>query len=683
MKVISGVVAAGVLVGAVALAPKVLGGAPAAGQSEYKAAPVNPYNGMQEREEVFEFTEKPKVTKAGDKWVITFASKGKCDATVSILDKDGKIVRHLASGVLGKNAPYPFKQDSLAQKIEWDGLTDDFKKVDTAGCKVKVSLGLKAVYERSMLWDPYEIPKDGDSVLVGTDADGNLYVGGKDKYRSYQGRVFDKAGKYVRTFCPAPAAEVEKDGKAPPVGYAVMCIQEREAGVVVANGGIPPVTPTAWGDKAIIGNWFGPFTKLPILEARFAKLGIKDVKESPLPAVLPAAKPSMVGVVFPKISNLAVDRENELLYAGFTTVVRFDGKTGELDQSWFPKGEVGNSVSEFAVGPGGVLVVRYGGSSYGRWMIRIARDGKIVPFTKDVVQPTERLRAFKTGELGAVFCGTKGFSVTWQPGMKVSPGGLIATSLCEVDYKWGKEHNLPGKLGNWPGTRDQSGGGVMEGTYTAVWSPDGDCLTTNAVEGQIRGNGTAMDRDGNIYIVQGDVLPAGQKTLDGTPHFDAREKAQGGFGSLIKFRGQGGKYPLGKIIWTKEAAPDGAVKLNRGYATGALWAYGGITGQSNRGCNCNYQRFDLDPWARIWIPATHLFSVMVLDTNGNRIARLGRYGNVDDTEADLKAKRDGIRFCWLRSTAASDSALYVSDPGNRRILKAALSYAAEETVPAP
>jgi hypothetical protein len=48
-----------------------------AGPKVGKPVPVNPYNGMQEREEVFEFTEKPKVTKEGYKWVITFASKGK------------------------------------------------------------------------------------------------------------------------------------------------------------------------------------------------------------------------------------------------------------------------------------------------------------------------------------------------------------------------------------------------------------------------------------------------------------------------------------------------------------------------------------------------------------------------------------------------------------------------------
>ena len=117
-------------------------------------APVNPYNGMQEREEVYEFAEKPAVEKKGGKYVITFASKGACDATIAIVDQQGKIVRHLASGVLGKNAPWPFQQDSLSQKLKWDGLTDD-EKIAPAGCKLRVSLGLKAAFDKSIAYDHY------------------------------------------------------------------------------------------------------------------------------------------------------------------------------------------------------------------------------------------------------------------------------------------------------------------------------------------------------------------------------------------------------------------------------------------------------------------------------------------------------------------------------------------------
>jgi hypothetical protein len=83
------------------------------------------------------------------------------------------------------------------------------------------------------------------------------------------------------------------------------------------------------------------------------------------------------------------------------------------------------------------------------------------------------------------------------------------------------------------------------------------------------------------------------------------------------------------------------------------------------------------------VPANPLYSVIVIDANANRIARIGRYGNVDDTARDLEEGRDGIRLCWPRAVAASDNALYVVDAGNRRILEARLSYAAEETVALP
>ena len=88
-------------------------------------ASPNPYRGMQERAEVYAFARKPEVKPDGGKLIITFAVSAACDATVAILNKDGKVIRHLASGVLGKNAPDPFQQDTLAQRLEWDGTDDD------------------------------------------------------------------------------------------------------------------------------------------------------------------------------------------------------------------------------------------------------------------------------------------------------------------------------------------------------------------------------------------------------------------------------------------------------------------------------------------------------------------------------------------------------------------------------
>jgi hypothetical protein len=204
MKILVSVVAAGVLAGAAGLSafglrpsePRDTGSGPAAAL----AVGTNPVAGRQDREEVFEFAQKPTVTKQGDKVVIAFASKGKCDATVAIVSPEGKIVRHLASGVLGKNAPWPFKQDSLAQSLEWDG-KDDLGKPAPAGCKVRVGLGLKAAHDRVIGWEP----RDTSASALACDAEGNLYAVLKNDYTDMQVIVLDRDGRYVRTAVPFPA----------------------------------------------------------------------------------------------------------------------------------------------------------------------------------------------------------------------------------------------------------------------------------------------------------------------------------------------------------------------------------------------------------------------------------------------------------------------------------------------
>ncbi len=66
--------------------------------------------------------------------------------------------------------------------------------------------------------------------------------------------------------------------------------------------------------------------------------------------------------------------------------------------------------------------------------------------------------------------------------------------------------------------------------------------------------------------------------------------------------------------------------------------------------------------------------MVVIDANANLVARVGRYGNVDD---------EGVRFVWPRALCVSDTAMYVADTGNRRILKASISYYARQASPLP
>ena len=157
------------------------------------------------REPIFTFAQKPTVTREGDKVTISFASKGFCDATVAVQDAEGRILRHLACGVLGKNAPPPFQKGSPKQVLVWDGKDDQGRYVDgRREVSVRVSLGLRARFERTLFWSPYK--RYGGSLVIHAAPEG-VYVFDEGGGVS-QLRLFDHDGNYVRTLYPFPADKV-------------------------------------------------------------------------------------------------------------------------------------------------------------------------------------------------------------------------------------------------------------------------------------------------------------------------------------------------------------------------------------------------------------------------------------------------------------------------------------------
>lgn len=158
------------------------------------------------RKNVFEFTKEPTVVKNGDTVSIEFSVKEFCDATVAIQNNDGDILRHLASGVLGENAPLPFQKDSLDQKLVWDSKDDRGKYIDDlSNIKVRVSLGLKPMYEKDLYTTPYKRISAIPAITCGPEG---LYVFegvGRDHLMQ-----FDHSGEYVKTIYPFPASKISK-----------------------------------------------------------------------------------------------------------------------------------------------------------------------------------------------------------------------------------------------------------------------------------------------------------------------------------------------------------------------------------------------------------------------------------------------------------------------------------------
>lgn len=157
------------------------------------------------RKNIFEFTKKPELKEEKNSTIISFAVKDFCDATIVIENLDGKIVRYLVSGVLGPNAPEPFKKNSLEQSIVWDNKDDSGRYLDDkASIRVRVSLGLQAEYEKDLYYSPYK--RISEIPLLYASPEG-IYVyeaKGRDHLR-----LFNHQGNYEKTIYPFPASQIK------------------------------------------------------------------------------------------------------------------------------------------------------------------------------------------------------------------------------------------------------------------------------------------------------------------------------------------------------------------------------------------------------------------------------------------------------------------------------------------
>jgi hypothetical protein len=132
--------------------------------------------------------------------------------------------------------------------------------------------------------------------------------------------------------------------------------------------------------------------------------------------------------------------------------------------------------------------------------------------------------------------------------------------------------------------------------------------------------------------------------------------------------------------------------LNAEWMRGNLGLDAKMLSSASRDCHCQAtSRFDLDYFARSFVPEVDRCSVLILDSNGNPVLRVGRCGNVDD---GVPLVRDGgppglqplggdeVGLFWANHVAThTDRRLFIADPGNARILSVKLDYHATERVP--
>ncbi len=149
---------------------------------------------------------------------IRFALAAPADVEVAVLDATGKVVRHLAAGVLGAdNPPPPPLKPGLAQDLAWDGKDDLGEPARGGPFQARVRAGMSVKFGRMIGGSPYtgmvdQMPYRAPVNGLAVDAEGNLYVKMQSSVGSHGNsglwpwhvRKFDKTGKYLATLLPYP-----------------------------------------------------------------------------------------------------------------------------------------------------------------------------------------------------------------------------------------------------------------------------------------------------------------------------------------------------------------------------------------------------------------------------------------------------------------------------------------------
>lgn len=227
-----------------------------------------------------------------------------------------------------------------------------------------------------------------------------------------------------------------------------------------------------------------------------------------------------------------------------------------------------------------------------------------------------------------------------------------------------------------------------------IWDKHGKPIVKDAVKGLPNGHGTMIDPRGDVYY-----LASGTKVYDGKPFYRYN-------GTLMKFKRGKGKLYTGKsaeLPLSKEDATHLAdlPRIDSGpmghmIVQDAEWLYPGV-GYCNppggNDCECFSARFAVDYFGRVFAPEFARQQVAVLDTNGNLVMHIGRYGNIDDgvplVPNPIRDARypphsiggDEVALAYANFAAThSDRRLFIYDGANDCIRGVKLGYHTEERV---
>jgi DNA-binding beta-propeller fold protein YncE len=384
-----------------------------------------------------------------------------------------------------------------------------------------------------------------------------------------------------------------------------------------------------------------------------------------LPVATAFAAPAEALDVF---NRLAVDAPREEVYVsdGGNLFWRFDGRTGE--GQLLKKAGKPFYGTDLAVGYDGLLYVRTGEGFSGP-LERFTRELEPAPYPTG----THVLSKYIYGRYGIGNC---------EKGLGVGPDGKVYVAFM---YDWVKYcvagfgsdgKALKGKY--LEGQVGRHGDLANKSNLSRDYPPE----LTSAVVGPIPqcNGGVRVDLKGNLYV----GMVAGAKTAP--KGFEKDPAYQHCTGCIVKFGPDGGTVAGAADMMTGTTL-DGAQTIYPGLAPFSHPHLGTTC------CVCRIPRFDVDRYGRLVIPNATGNYVQLVDNAGNEIFTFGHYGNFDSqylnpATATGKAGRPSVAvpaipLAWPNGAGLSDRSIYVLDVYAHRVVRADLTWQAEDLCALP
>jgi hypothetical protein len=235
-----------------------------------------------------------------------------------------------------------------------------------------------------------------------------------------------------------------------------------------------------------------------------------------------------------------------------------------------------------------------------------------------------------------------------------------------------------------------------------IWTFDstGEIKHRAGVVAGMWNNGLGLDEDGYVYFTHVRFAMKGDKpflhnkggNFGGKPlnhtnvqPFNSAYIKTAGHG--VRFLAKNSTVPLDQF---PDRPADLATQNPEGLYSGpgshvwvkdAEWIYAGSGPVVAQHCHCPQMRGHLDWYKRSYVPEPYRHSVGIVDTAGNLILHVGKYGNFDSgngPDSSVPLGGDGIATTMVRYVSATDNYLVIADWGQKLVVTK-LDYHAEET----